>query len=241
MQCYDKAFVFLGYAQGDEMEILAIENALLRLGVPGDRIFQSKHKMIHTYKEGSDIIEALEKVNLCIFLWTNNIENRETKKKKDGQVRGTLKTDEIIDTIRDEGAQHTYHTVDIVGECLNSTLKEKQKKYAIKHIEFQNRHKLVENANVEILPKLEPLLKEIQITESLKEENNASIKKMIDIGSDLVRREQYKYALILYKKIKEKMEQGKRTTQHSEIIMLERLICHLYSPSRQIYRGSNKI
>ena len=166
MRCctlYQDVGIFLSYSRKDMMEILAVENALFRLGVPFNKVFRDI-----TIKKGDnwkdELARALKESNLHIFLWTKftpDSETIESERATSKRLREGYNFEK--GNKGDDLPLHPYHSIDIVitEENDNSSMNLLHEHNEMQQIRFKNRDELVRRIHGEI-NQIESILHEIQ-------------------------------------------------------------------------------
>ena len=239
MQQYNKVVVFLSYSQKDKKEILAIENALVRAGILEDNIFLDIRSITPGTNWVQEIRESIEGVNLCLFLWTNNIKDSEIIESERKYAQEVMMNREFINKGKDAHKSPQYYVIDIIGENLEPTLKKRLQEHKdIQQIRFENKDELFFTINEKIKEKLSPIFLKIQeppqqIDEKIikkepsgakdtKEEEKVrkGIMSVMEIASDFNSRHQYRNALLLYQKAKKEVDDNPSALDASEKISL---------------------
>ena len=243
MCVYTNIHVFLSYSHKDKKEILAVRKALMTEGVLEENIFLDIYSIVPGVDWEFEIIKGIEKANLCLFLWTNNIDGSENVKSEREQSNVLMKKFEFKNRgLIDGSLPRPYYIVDIVDESLKSTLKERLGKYnSYQQIRFDNRIRLEEPICVNIRQKLRQTLQMIQnvysqkdkkigskISPNNKEMKRGKIKKFMEIALHLVDQHQYTQALFLCKEIKKEVVRDPDILAQVDKITLDVFINRIY-------------
>ena len=255
LQNYNDVSVFLSYSHKDEKEMDIIESTVLNEGVPEKNIFRDTGKLKAGDLGGKKIREAIEKANLCLFLWTKNSYRSEEVRKERTRAydfwdehnfnKGTWKTRE---------SSRPYCIVDILIKELSESdeqdLKNQLKRYRDpQRIQFETREEFIETFDKKVEEKLTPTLQKIQRSyissprdQQRTIEGYNTIEKLMSIASRLVNQHRYEDALVIYRAAKKESERNLSILEESEKIDIDTQIgrvCYLlgrYQEAETLYK-----
>ena len=224
-QNYNKVSVFLSYSREDEKEINIIKKTLNSLGIPEENIFIDTQAITPGEKSIRTIRKRIENANLCMFLWTNNIEDSSIIASEREHAHELLEDIEFIrkgkKKLGKDLSLKPYKVIDIIGEKLTPELRERLDGYGTQYIRIEfDEKKELERKIDERMKKVLPLLREIQKSSKVPESGDETsiskeriiveIEKLVEIASRYVDQHKYEEALDLYREA-EKESRNKQT------------------------------